>query len=106
MPRINTRDAADYIAALEPFTSNGAIRGDDTDGRNFIVWSYGTPIAVIDRDGERVDLNGERYSTTTSKHQHAARIAARRLERDGYQVTEWDAVDFTDATGLHARRHR
>lgn len=105
MPRINTRDAADYIAALEPFSSNGAIRGDDLDGQNFIVWSYSTPIALVNRILGRVDLNGERYSTTTSKHQHAARIAARRLERDGYQVTELDAADFTAATGLHARRH-
>lgn len=106
MPRINTNDAAEYIAALTPFSSNGAIMGALVPGGNYQVNSYGTPIALIDTAREICHLNGEKYSRTTSKHQHETRLAARSLERRGYEIVEWDALDFEEATGLHARAGR
>lgn len=100
MPRINTKHAAEYIAALEPFTSNGAISGDWA-GDNYVVKSYATAVAVIYPEHGRAILNGAKYSTTTSKHQHAARLGVARL---GYAVTELiQPEQFTEQTGQRAR---
>ncbi len=102
MPRINTRHAADFIAALEPFTSNGAISADYDGAGEFVVKSYSTAVAVIYPEQSRAILNGAKYSTTTSKHQHAARLAVARL---GYAVTELlEPKQFTEQTGYRARQ--
>ncbi len=101
MPRINTRHAADYVAALEPFTSNGAIAADWDDTGAYVVKSYSTAIAVLYPEHGRAILNGAKYSTTTSKHQHAARLGVARL---GYEVTEETAPSaFSTLTGHRAR---
>ena len=93
--RTSTRNAADLIAARQPFTTYGALRGgppvgsltergamgrlptehadallaDHRRGRvTYIVWSYGTPIAwhVTRRGWVVPDVS---YSLTTSRHQ-------------------------------------
>lgn len=101
MPRINTRHAAEFIAALEPFTSNGAIAADYDTAGAYVVRSYSTAVAVIYPQQGRAVLNGAKYSKTTSNHQHAARLGVSRL---GYATTE--AVEpnqFTELTGHRAR---
>lgn len=102
MPRINTDQAADFIAALEPFTTNGALSAHLENGEAYVVKSYSTAIAVIWPIERRAVLNGAKYSRTTSGHQHAARLGIGR--RVSYQVTEiTDPAEFTRATGYRAR---
>lgn len=101
MPRINTDQAADFIAALEPFTTNGALSAHLENGEAYVVKSYSTAIAVLYPEHGRAILNGAKYSTTTSKHQHAARLGVSRL---GYEVTEETAPSaFSTLTGHRAR---
>jgi hypothetical protein len=101
MPRINTRDAADYVAALAPFTSNGAIAGDYDEAGAFVVRSYASAVAVIYPDQGRAVLNSAKYSVTTSRHQHAARVGVSRL---GFEITdETDPAAFEILTGHRAR---
>jgi len=101
MPRINTRDAADFIAALEPFTSNGAIAADYDTAGAYVVRSYSTAVAVIYPEHGRAILNGAKYSKTTSSHQHAARLGVARL---GYEVSELlQPEQFTEQTSHRAR---
>lgn len=101
MPRINTRQADEFIASLRPFTSNGAIRGDwDKDGA-FVVWSYASAIAAIYPDEQRAILNSAKYSATTSRHQHEARVGVSRL---GYRIQEETTPEnFEILTGHRAR---
>jgi len=102
MPRINTREAADFIAALQPFTSNGAIAGDFDEAGAFVVRSYASAIAVIYPDQGRAVLNSAKYSVTTSKHQGSARYGVSRL---GFEITdEADPAAFEIKTGHRARR--
>jgi hypothetical protein len=101
MPRINTREAADFIAALQPFTSNGAISGDYDEAGAFVVRSYSSAIAVIYPDQGRAVLNSAKYSVTTSKHQGSARYGVSRL---GFEITdEPDPAAFEIKTGQRAR---
>jgi hypothetical protein len=101
MPRINTRQADEFIAALQPFTSNGAISADWDEQGAYVVKSYSTAIAVIYPDEQRATLNAVRYSSTTSKHQGEARHGVRAL---GYVITEeTDPAAFEIKTGHRAR---
>ena len=101
MPRINTREAADYVAQLQPFTSNGAISGDWWED-NYVVKSYSTAIAVLYPEQQRAVINWSKYSATTSKHQSlAARGIGRLLD---WEVVKTDNPDtFTELTGHRAR---
>lgn len=100
MPRINTRHADQYIAELKPFSSNGAISAE-MDGAAYVVRSYSTAIAVLYPNKSEAVLNGAKYSATTSRHQHEARVGVSAL---GYAVTELDDPEaFTEATGYRAR---
>jgi hypothetical protein len=101
MPRINTRDADEFIGSLKPFTSNGAISGDWDEQGAYVVKSYSTAIAVLYPDEARAVMNEAKYSVTTSKHQTQARIGIGRL---GYVMTKQeDAAAFEIATGHRAR---
>jgi hypothetical protein len=101
MPRINTRDAGEYVASLQPFTSNGAIRGDWDENGAFVVWSYASAIAAIYPDEQRATINAAKYSVTTSKHQHETRNGLAKL---GYAITEeTDPAAFEISTGHRAR---
>jgi len=101
MPRINTRQADEFIAALQPFTSNGAICGDWEDNGAFVVWSYNSAIAAIYPNEQRAILNSAKYSATTSRHQHEVRLGVSRL---GYTIQEeMDPAAFQIKTGYHAR---
>ena len=101
MPRINTRQADEYIAALQPFTSNGAISADWDEAGAYVVKSYSTAIAVIYPDEQRAILNTARYSATTSRHQQEARIGA---AKQGTAICEIsDPAAFEIATGHRAR---
>jgi hypothetical protein len=108
--RLTTRGpkAAQAIAACEPFTTSGALRGEghepghyvyggqlprelesDVRQADYIVWSYGTPIAW--HAGGRWTVPNVRYSITTSRHQStlymvsggAYRPVAGQIARDG-----------------------
>jgi hypothetical protein len=101
MPRINTRDAAEYVADLAPFTSNGAISADFDDAGAYVVKSYATAIAVIYPDERRAVLNAARYSATTTQHQHHARGGVSRL---GFMIREENTPEnFEILTGHRAR---
>jgi len=101
MPRINTRDADEFIASLKPFTSNGAISAHWDEQGAYVVKSYSTAIAVLYPEEGRAVMNEARYSATTSKHQGHARIGISRL---GYAVTDQDdPAAFEIETGHRAR---
>lgn len=101
MPRINTRDAGEYVASLQPFTSNGAISAEFDEAGNYVVKSYSTAIAVLYPDEQRATLNTAKYSVTTSKHQGEALHGAMTL---GYTIEkEEDPAAFEIATGYRAR---
>ncbi len=101
MPRINTRDADEFIASLKPFTSNGAISADWDDQGAYVVKSYSTAIAVLYPDEQRATLNTAKYSHTTTRHQYEARTGISRL---AYTITEeTDPTAFEISTGHHAR---
>ena len=99
--RTSTRNAADLIAARQPFTTSGALRGGPPANSTmstwdcgrlpgdhvshlmcdlltghvvYIVYSYGTPIAwhTVDTGWTVPDV---RYSATTSRHQGEVRRA-------------------------------
>lgn len=101
MPRINTRDAGEYVASLQPFTSNGAISADFDTAGNYVVKSYSAAIAVLYPQDNRAILNTARYSVTTSKHQQQARIGA---AKQGAAICEIDdPLVFEQTTGHRAR---
>ena len=101
MPRINTRQADQYIAELKPFTSNGAISADFDGEGNYVVKSYSTAIAVLYPETRTAILNSAKYSATTSKHQTEARQGVSSL---GFARLEFDNPEaFTEATGYRAR---
>lgn len=101
MPRINTTQATDYVAALAPFTSNGAISADWDDAGAYVVKSYATAIAVIYPDERHAVLNAAKYSKTTTQHQYHARHGVARL---GFEIKEQtDPAAFEIATGHRAR---
>jgi hypothetical protein len=101
MVRISTERAVDFIAALEPFTTNGALSAEFDELGAYVVKSYSTAVAVILPHARHAILNGARYSRTTSGHQHAARLGVARL---GYQVTERTEPEaFLALTGHRAR---
>jgi len=101
MPRINTRQAAEYVAELQPFTSNGAISGDWI-GEDFVVKSYSTAIAVLYPEQHRAVINWSKYSATTSKHQALTASGIGRLL--DWEVIKTDNPDtFTELTGHRAR---
>ena len=94
MPALNQKDAEHYIATRREFKAS-ALWGDFSkytpqQGRmssneyqkfaikfeegSFIVWSYGTPIALCTEGGEW-HLVEQKFSVTTSKHQNLTRRA-------------------------------
>ena len=104
MPRINTRDAHELISELKPFTTNGSIRAE-WDGPDYVVYSYGTAIAVINPEAETVTANTHRYSVTTSRHQSTTRRGlAVLIARDGYELRNiGEPAAFRNITGQPAR---
>lgn len=79
----------DCLAHREPFVTSGALRartGTIGSGRlprvdeyfhslsraQYVVYSYDTPIAWVDENGE-VRIPDEKYSITTSRHQGIVR---------------------------------
>lgn len=78
MPRVSTRQASEQIRNLQPFTTNGSLRGE-WQGSAYVVTSYSTAIAHIDPSEGVALLNGEKYSVTTSKHQSQTRLGVHYL---------------------------
>lgn len=99
MPRTNTRQAAEFIAELKPFTTNGALSGEWR-GNDYLVLSYTTPIAAVNPDAGTAYLNSARYSVTTSNHQGRAGYGLRDLNPE----TVTDPAEFTRLTGYHVRQ--
>ena len=94
MKQVNQRDARHYIAIRREFKAS-ALWGDfakytpgqgrmaDSEYSKFaekfeegayIVWSYGTPIALCNDEGEWYMVE-QKFSSTTSKHQGIVRRA-------------------------------
>ena len=103
MPRVNTNDAAPLIAELKPFTTNGSLAGNWS-GSDYVVTSYGTAIAVISPEEQRVIMNSARYSVTTSRHQGEAREGVAALvARNGYDIENISTpAAFRSMTGHYA----
>ena len=106
MPRINTRTAHEFIRALLPFSSNGAISGDFEKSGEYVVKSYTTPIMIFDPETRKAFINCQRYSNTTSKHQGQVRRAIGEMPH--LSAVEWlhEKEEFETATGYHIRQGR
>jgi hypothetical protein len=92
MPALNQRDAIHYIAERKEFTASalsgsryslgtGRLNRDEdskfcssVNAMNYIVYSYGTPIAWH-TDAEGWYVVSQKFSQTTSKHQNLTRHA-------------------------------
>jgi hypothetical protein len=62
------------------------------DGRGvFVVYSYETPIGWVNADATRMTVPDVRYSVTTSRHQHACRMASAIISGEYDRPTDWDA---------------
>lgn len=83
MPRIAQREASEYLARLESFQGNGSLRGQKQ-GREFVVWSYETPILAVDMEARRIIHNKRRYSVTTSKQQSYLTAGTAALMAQGF----------------------
>ncbi len=99
MPRTSTQKAAEFIAELKPFTTNGALSGVWR-GNDYLVLSYTTPIAAVNPDAGTAYLNRAKYSVTTSKHQTRAGYGLR--DHNPERIT--DPAEFTRLTGYHVRK--
>lgn len=78
MPRVSTREASGQIRNLQPFTTNGSLRGEWQHGA-YVVTSYQTDIAEINPTAGTAILNGQKYSSTTSRHQAVVRLGVHYL---------------------------
>jgi hypothetical protein len=96
MPALNQRDAIHYIASRKEFTASalsgyhtnytpqaGRLNGEEysklteASARGkfvYVVYSYGTPIALCTEEGNW-HLVEQKFSPTTSKHQNLTRRA-------------------------------
>lgn len=81
MARVTTRQASEQIRNLQPFTTNGSLRGDWANGA-YVVTSYSTAIAYIDPSEGVALLNGQKYSVTTSRHQSQTRLGVHYLAQN------------------------
>jgi hypothetical protein len=103
MPRVAVREAVPFLVDLTPFSSNGEFRGLIDSESRFVVYSYSTPIWVVEQDGETAHLNAQRYSVTTSRHQNLVRHAIRRrVETE--TLTHETPEAFEEATGYRVRK--
>ena len=97
--QVNQRDAEHYITNRQEFTASalsgkmeeftpqfGRLDNEEVtrlidafnlDTRAYVVYSYGTPIALHNAGGWH--LVGQKFSMTTSKHQNLVRRAANLL---------------------------
>lgn len=104
MPRTSTKMAPEFIGALAPFTTNGALAGDYDGAGNYVVKSYSTAIAVVSPAEGTAILNTARYSVTTSTHQNITEQATETLALDGYQIVRTPSPEvFTELTGYRGR---
>jgi hypothetical protein len=94
MKQLNQRDAIHYIAIRREFKASAlwgdfskytpqqgrlsaeeyAKLSDKFEENSFVVWSYGTPIALCTEEGNW-HLVEQKFSPTTSKHQNLIRRA-------------------------------
>ena len=103
MPRVAVRESVPFIADLATFSSNGEFRGLIDSENRFVVYSYNTPIWVVEQDGETAHLNAQRYSNTTSRHQNLVRQAIRRRVETETHIHETPEA-FEEATGYRVRK--
>ena len=79
MKRINVRQAIDAIASKEEFNAGNLWGRWDSypaeDGERYIVYSYRQWIAIFNKTSNEWELNTNKYSVTTSKHQNFTRRA-------------------------------
>ena len=59
-------------------------------GPVFVVFSYATPIAWIDANGDAT-IPDVKYSVTTTRHQHTARMGMAVATGEYDRPAEWDA---------------
>ena len=103
MPRVSVRASVPFIADLTPFSSNGEFRGLIDSENRFVIYSYTTPVCVVDQEGNTAHINALRYSVTTSRHQNLVRQAMRL--RDEIQTHAHETAEsFEKATGYRVRK--
>lgn len=76
--RASYKDIAGLVRNLTPF--NGNSMSATMNGRNeYWIFSYSTPIAVINFEENIFKLNARKYSSTSSRHQNIVRKAFPQL---------------------------
>lgn len=107
--KLPTRSTAvqNAIAKRQTFTTHGAMRGEvgevSTVGQldrkwrasvaraTYVVYSYETPIAWVDRETNTWVIPSDKYSVTTTRHQHTARMGASYSDLETYAANEYGA---------------
>jgi len=74
----NYRGMGEAIKYRREFNTGGRVKGFK-DGEDYIVYSYSTEILRVNKDGDVLNFNTQRYSNTTSKLQ---RIIAHMMNVD------------------------
>lgn len=76
--RANYREIPQLVRNMVPFTGNTMSAVINSSGE-YWIFSYSTPIAVIDPSKDIFKLNANKYSTTTSRQQNIIRRAFPQL---------------------------
>lgn len=118
IPARGSTAAQDAIAKRQDFITGGALRGQagsvatvgdldrswwaSVERASYVVYSYWTPIAWVDRETNTWVIPVDSYSVTTSRHQHVARMGAHYSDLKTYAANEYgastEAPDYTNHT--------
>ena len=92
MPRIAQNKAGQYVSNLEPFEGHGSLKAvRDYEGA-YVVYSYNTPILLVDDEVKRAYVNRAKYSVTTSKQQTYTFSGVPILAARGYEIINTDGA--------------
>lgn len=75
MKRINAGKAIGEIARCEDFNAGNLWGRWGSDNAQYVVYSYRQWIAIYDKESNSWQVNTEKYSVTTSKHQNYCKRA-------------------------------
>lgn len=105
--RYNTNEASLPISKLQGFTTNGAIRGEWLDPQRTIygVFSYNTLMVAVFREFTKAYINRNKYSRTTTQHQHTVREGIRQLGYLVDNVSAEELAELLEPTRAEARAH-
>ena len=103
--RYTSKELSIPVSKLQGFTCSASIRGEWLDSKKTIygIYSYSTLMVAVFKDIERVFVNRNKYSVTTSKQMGKINTAIRTL---GYlidNITAAELAELLEPTGANVR---